>query len=76
MGVKWQQFVPHGLGINDDSTLYIVIVPDPARPRDMAWVLVERHAPSYEAKKVAGPFPTKDAAKAAYVVLAPRYPGP
>lgn len=74
--MKWVRFPPMGLGLDDDSSLYVVDVPKLSDPAVIEWVLVERHAPTYAGRHVAGPFPTKDAAKAAYLILAPRYPGP
>lgn len=85
MGVKWRQTI-YGWDVEDGSALYIVDVPVgiPAQAEppfhtartEIQWALVTRHAPHFPAKMVAGPFPTLDGAKAAYVVLAPRYPGP
>lgn len=86
MGVKeWIQSI-NGWFMDDDNALYIVDIPVQVPQQreppyhlariELQWDVVERHVPNYEAKHVAGPFPTLDGAKAAYIVLAPRYPGP
>lgn len=61
--------------LEDVSALFIreVLV---HRNGQVEYELVTRSVPDFTSKHVSGPFPTLDAAKAAYLILAPRYPGP
>lgn len=84
MGMKgdWIEYM-NGWSRDDTCCLYIVAMPpvhveveEFVFPQDGGWFIVARRVPDYKPKHVAGPFPTLDGAKAAYIVLAPRYPGP
>lgn len=81
MKKEWHDF-GRGIAREDDCALYIVpavavvLEGHGGVAMDGGWVIVERHVPRLTPKHVAGPFPTLDGAKAAYIVLAPRYPGP
>lgn len=78
VGMRWQNFGATGTALDDASTLYIIDAPSPAAGSrwEVMWFVVQRRSPHMKPEHVAGPFPTKDAAKAAYIILAPHYPGP